>query len=161
MKRLIIIAILILLAISAYGQKAREIYQKYSGSDNVSAVYISPAMFRMIGSIPDIQTNEGSVNLAPVIKGMSGLYIIDSENKSINASIKADVDKFVASGKYELLMEAKESGQIMRMYVEGTPATVNSFVMISTEDDETTFICLDGNIDRSDLENLLAEKMKK
>ncbi|MBR5385474.1 MAG: DUF4252 domain-containing protein [Bacteroidales bacterium] len=160
MKRLTIILVLILLTICSFAQTAKDIYQKYSDSENVSAVYISPAMFRMIGKIPDLQVKGDTVNLASIIQNMSGMYLIDSENSAINSSIKADVGKFVASGKYELLMEAKDSGQVVRMYTEGSDTHVTSFVMISVEDNETTFICLNGNINRSDLDNLLANKVK-
>ena len=67
---------------------------------------------------------------------------------------------FQKSGKYELLMEAKDSGQTVKMYTVGNDVTVNSFVMIAKDGGETTFICIDGNMARSDLEKLLAEQMK-
>ena len=47
MKRIIIIATLLLASISAFAQSGKSIYQKYSDAENVSAVYISSAMFRM------------------------------------------------------------------------------------------------------------------
>ena len=57
-------------------------------------------------------------------------------------------------------MEAKDSGQTVRMYTVGNDVTVNSFVMIAKDGGETTFICIDGNMNRSDLEKLLAEQME-
>ena len=125
-----------------------------------SAVYVSPAMFKLIGKLPDIELNNGEVNFYPIIKSLTGLYIINSENAGINAQLYADVDKFIKSGKYELLMEAKDSGQTVKMYTVGNDVTVNSFIMIAKDGEETTFICIDGNMARSDLEKLLAEQMK-
>lgn len=157
MKRIILIAAMLLSAISAFAQDGKSIYQKYSDAEDVSAVYISPAMFRLIGRIPDLNIDEGNVNLTPVIQSLSGLYMIDSQNPAINASLKADAEKFVRNGRYELLMEAKDSGEIMRIYTIGTENIVNGFVMIADEGNETTFICLEGKMNRTDLEKLLAE----
>ena len=63
------------------------------------------------------------------------------------------------AGRYELLMEAKDSGETVRMYTLGTETVVNSFVMISVDGEETSFICIDGKMNRDDMEKLLAEKM--
>ena len=146
--------------INAFAQDGKSIYRKYSDEKNVSAVYVSPAMFRLIGRIPDIQAGDGNVNLTPVIQGLSGLYIISSENPEINEKLAKDVNKFIGSGTYELLMEAKDSGEKVTMYTCGDDKTVSSFVMLADEGTELTFICLDGKLNREQLEGLLAENMK-
>lgn len=161
MKRTIILAALLLTAISSFAQNGKSIYQKYSEADGVSAVYISPAMFRLIGKIPDLNVEGEDVNLAPIIQSLSGLYVINSENPKTNEALIRDAEKFVSSGQYELLMEAKDSGQTVSMYTVGTDKIVNGFVMIAREGDETTFIYLDGKMGRDDLDKLLAGKMKE
>ena len=62
MKRIIVILAALLLSISAFAQNGKSIYQKYSDADGVTAVYISPAMFRLIGTIPDLEVGEDKVN---------------------------------------------------------------------------------------------------
>lgn len=160
MKKIIAIAALLLGFISAFAQDGKSIYMKYSDEANVSAVYVSPAMFRLIGRIPDIQAGKDNVNLTPVIQGLSGLYIIDSENPDLNDKLAKDVKKFINSGTYELLMEAKEDGEKVTMYTCGNNETVTSFVMLAAEGSELTFICLDGKLDRKLLEDLMADQMK-
>ena len=159
MKKIIVIAVMLLSAIGAFAQDGKSIYQKYSDEDGVSAVYISPAMFRLIGKVPDLKVEDADVNLGPIIKSLSGLYIINSENPNVNATLKGEVDRLVKAGRYEMLMEAKDSGETVRMYTLGTESIVNSFVMVSEDGEETSFICLDGKMNRDDLEKLLAEKM--
>ena len=159
MKKIIVIAVMLLSAIGAFAQDGKSIYQKYSDEDGVSAVYISPAMFRLIGKVPDLKVEDADVNLGPIIKSLSGLYIINSENPNVNATLKGEVDRLVKAGRYEMLMEAKDSGETVRMYTLGTESIVNSFVMVSVDGEETSFICLDGKMNRDDLEKLLAEKM--
>lgn len=161
MKRIAILAALLLTTIASFAQNGKSIYQKYSEAEGVSAVYISPSMFRLIGKIPELSVEGEDINLAPVIQSLSGLYLIDSENPKINAELKAEAGRFVSSGRYELLMEAKDAGEIVRMYTVGDDKTVNGFVMIADEANETTFIYLDGKMNRDDLENLLAEQMKE
>lgn len=161
MKRLIILFFILLSTLDASAQTGKSIYQKYSGQENVSAVYISSAMFRMIGKIPDLKAGDDEVDLTPIIQKLSGFYIISSVNPSINENLQSEVKRFIANGRYELLMEAIDSGEIMRMYSVGSEKTVNSFVMFAIDGSETTFICLDGQMDRDQLEKVLAEEMKK
>ncbi len=157
MKRIILLAVLLLSALAASAQSGKSIYQKYSDAEGVSAVYISPAMFRLIGKIPDLEVGENHVNLAPLIRSLPGLYIISSENGRVNEKLSSEVSRFISNGRYELLMEAKDAGEVVRMYTVGTEKIVNSFVMVAAEGPETTFICLDGQMDRQELEGVLVE----
>jgi len=157
MKQLYILVAMLLMSISAFAQDGRSLYNKYSDFDNVEAVYISPAMFRLIGKIPDVEMNDESVNLGPIIKSLSGLYILSIKEDSIAQDLADDVNRFIKKGQYELLMEAKDSGEVTRMYTVGDDFTVNSFVMLAREGDEVNFICIDGNIPRDQLEDLIAK----
>ena len=116
-------------------------------------------MFRLIGRIPDLETREGNVNLTPVIRSLTGMYILNSENPDINGSLRSEVERFINSGKYELLMEAKDNGETVRMYTVGTEQLINGFVMLAAQADEVTFICLDGQMPREQFETLIAEQM--
>ena len=160
MKKLYILVAMLLLSITALAQDGRSLYNKYSDYDNVEAVYISPAMFRLIGKIPDMEVQDGSVNLGPIIKSLSGLYILSIKEDRIAQDLADDVNRFIKKGQYELLMEAKDNGEVMRMYTVGDDFIVNSFVMLAREADEVNFICLDGDIPRDQLENLIAEAAK-
>ena len=161
MKRIIILFAALLLTVSAFAQNGKSIYQKYSDAENVSAVYVSPAMFRLIGQIPDLEVGDDNVNLTPVIRSLSGLYILNSENETVNGSLRTDAERFINSGKYELLMEAKDSGEVVRMYTLGNDRTIEGFVMLAAEANEVTFICLDGQMPRKDFEALLSKEMNK
>ena len=157
MKQLYILVAMLMLSITAAAQDGRSLYNKYSDYDNVEAVYISPAMFRLIGKIPDVEMNDESVNLGPIIKSLSGLYILSIKQGAVADELAADVNHFIKKGQYELLMEAKDSGEVTRMYSVGDDFTVNSFVMLAREGDEVNFICIDGNIPRDQLEDLIAK----
>lgn len=159
MKRIILLFAALLLTCSAFAQNGKSIYQKYSDADNVSAVYVSPAMFRLIGRIPDMDMGDGNVNLSPIIRSLTGLYILNSENPTVNGNLRTDAERFIKSGKYELLMEAKDSGETIRMYTIGNDKLIEGFVMLAAESNEVTFICLDGQMPRKEFEELIAKQM--
>jgi hypothetical protein len=160
MKKFYILVAMLLLSVSALAQNGRSLYNKYSDHDEVEAVYISPAMFRLMGRIPDVQMEGESVNLGPIIKSLTGLYILTIPDGNLAADLAADVNHFIKKGQYELLMEAKDHGETTRMYTVGDEKIVNSFVLLSRDQDETNFICIDGAIPRDQLENLIAEAAK-
>ena len=155
MKKLIMIAIAALIGGSALAQDGKTIYNRYSEAEGVSAVYITPSMFKLMKRIPDIDLEGESVNLAPIIKNLTGMYIINSENPAVNDDIKRDVDRFIRRGDYEILLEAKEDGEVTRMYTMGPESTVTGFVVLTYEPAECSFICINGEIPRAALEELI------
>ncbi len=155
MKKLIMIALAALIGGSALAQDGKTIYNKYSEGQGVSAVYISPAMFKLMKRIPDIELEGENVNLGPIIKSLTGMYILNSENPDVNEDMKRDVDRFIRRGDYEMLLEAKEDGEVTRIYTMGPEATVTGFVLFTFEPDECSFICLNGEIPRAALEELI------
>ena len=157
MKQLYILVAMLLVSITAAAQDGRSLYNKYSDFENVEAVYISPAMFRLIGKIPDVEMNDESVNFGPIIKSLSGLYILSIKEGGIAEQLADDVNRFIRKGEYELLMEAKDNGEVTRMYTVGDDFTVNSFVLLSRDGSETNFICIDGTIPRDQLEDMIAK----
>ena len=160
MKKTIIIAFMLLLAVGAYAQEGKKLYNKYSDQEGVSAVYISPAMFKLVGQLPDINVdmaNGEKMDVAPLVRSFSGFYMLSFEQKSAaSAELYKEVTAMVNKGNFELLMEVKDSGSTIRMYTLGDEKTVSSFVCIINEDDETMFFSLEGSMDRSDLEKLIA-----
>lgn len=161
MKKFYILILMLLVSVSALAQNGRTLYNKYSDLPDVEAVYISPAMFRLIGKIPDVEMQDGSVNFGPIIKSLSGLYILNIPKSDAAARLADEVNHFVTKGHYELLMEAKDNGDVMRMYTVGDEKVVNSLVMLSLDGSETSFICLDGTMPREQLETLIAETAKE
>ena len=157
MKRLYVILILLAMSISAIAQDGRALYTKYSDLPGVEAVYISSAMFRLIGKIPEVEMNGEDVDLAPIIKSLKGFYILSTEDKAIGKDLYADVTKRLDRGEYELLMEAKEDGEVMRLYTAGDDFTVRSFIMLTRDASEVTFMGLDGEMPRDQLEEIIIQ----
>lgn len=160
MKKIIMIALALLLCVASFAQNNNTIYNKFSDKEGVSAVYVSQAMFRMIGKLPDLNMPEGDVNLAPIMKEMNGMYILDCENAAVIGELKSEVEKMVKKEKMELLLEVKEEGESVRIYTIGDAENITSFVMTTSEQDEFVFIGLSGKMSRKDVEKLLSSAAK-
>ena len=152
---------MLLIAVGAFAQEGKRLYNKYSDQESVSAVYISPAMFKLMGQLPDInvETADGKkMDMAPLVRSFSGFYMLSFEKKSAaSAELYKEVTSMVNKGSFELLMEVKDDGSTIRMYTLGDEKVVSSFVCIINEEDETMFFSLEGSMNRSDLEKLISD----
>ena len=126
MKKILFTLIAGLTALVASAQDYKSIYQKYSDDDRVTAVYISPAMFKMIGKIPEIRIEESDVDLSPMIKSMTGFYMLQTEDTSLAEKISKDVVKIVGGNKFETLMEVKDKGQKINILSLGDDEFIKS-----------------------------------
>ena len=163
MKRIIILAILLLSATIASAQEGKNLYNRYSGGKGVSAVYISPSMFKIIGKLPDLEmkTDDGnSINLAPLISTFQGFYMLDISNSTTAAAINKDAALMISKGRYELMMEVKDEGDTLQIYTSGDEKIIESFVFIASDEDSVQFICIDGEMNRSDIDNFIASLHK-
>ena len=160
MKRITAIAVMLLIAVGAFAQEGKRLYNKYSDQEGVSAVYISPTMFKLMGQLPDmnVETADGQkIDIAPLVRSFSGFYMLNFEKKSaVSTELYKEVTAMVDKGNFELLMEVKDSGSTIRMYTLGDEKVVSSFVCIINEDDQTMFFSLEGTMNRSDLEKMIA-----
>ncbi len=159
MRKIYIIAVLLLISLGASAQEGRNIYNKWSDSKGVSAVYISPSMFKMIGKLPELQIemDDGrNMDLAPLINSLSGFYMLDISDLSIADSVTADVRSMVSKSRYDLMMEVKDGGENVRIYTAGNDKIIESLVFFCSSSGDVQFICVDGTINRSDLEELIA-----
>ena len=117
-------------------------------------------MFKLMGQLPDInvETADGKkMDMAPLVRSFSGFYMLSFEKKSAaSAELYKEVTSLVNKGNFELLMEVKDDGSTIRMYTLGDEKVVSSFVCIINEEDETMFFSLEGSMNRSDIEKLIA-----
>ena len=129
----------------------------------MSAVYISPSMFKIIGKLPDLEmkTADGnSMNIASLISSFKGFYMLDISNPTIESAVTQDVASMISKGKYELMMEFKEKGETLQIYTSGNEKIIESFVFVASNEDGVQFICIDGEMKRSDIEKLIANSLK-
>ena len=159
MKKLFIIAATLLLGIFAHAQDGKSIYNKFSDEEGVSAVYISPSMFKLIGKLPEIEIGDNGekVDITPIVKTLKGFYLLSTENTRVVDRMNSDVKRLLGSSDYELMMEAKDNGETVRIYTDGDDSIIRSLVMMAMDGMKATFISMDGLINREALEKMLAK----
>lgn len=167
MKKTVIFIFAMFMAVAAFAQGGKELYNKYSGKDGVSSVYISPTMFEMIKQIPDIEIEGGgSFNLGELIKTFDGMYILDIENAEFVSEVEKSVETMVEKGRYKLLMEAVDGGDRVHIYIVQEGDTVTDFLMLASENGggsdggSTAVISVSAKMAMSELQKLLASAMQ-
>ena len=126
-------------------------FEKYADTKNVTYVYISKFMLRMVdaSSAPSVPGE----NTESLMKKLNGIQIISSENKNAIARLKADAQSIVKQGKYELLMQVDDDGDKVRIYHhEGKQQS--AVVMMVEEDDEYSVIVFSGTFTLDDVQKM-------
>ena len=123
-------------------------FEKYADAKNVTYVYISKYMLSMAGknatpSVPgvDIKTLAGK---------LTGIQIINTENKAAQAKLKNDVKGIISRDKYELLMQMNEDDSKVNIY--HCIAKQQSAVVMQVEDkEELTLMVFSGKFTLDDV----------
>lgn len=156
MKRFITLIIMVLLVIpAAIAKDRKKLYSEYSGRPGVSAVYISPAMFKLIRSIPDVQINDQDVNLSSIISSLEGMYILSTDSRDISYQLRRDVEKELTSGRYEMLMEAVEGKETTRIFMLNDGNRISDLILLSKDGDSTSFISITGQMSMDEVSKMI------
>ena len=123
-------------------------FEKYADAKNVTYVYISKYMLAMAGknatpSVPgvDIKTLAGK---------LTGIQIINTENKAAQAKLKNDVKGIISRDKYELLMQMNEDDSKVNIY--HCIAKLQSALVMQVEDkEELTLMVFSGKFTLEDV----------
>ena len=150
MKQIIIKTLLgIVVALGSLHANAQvKAFEKYADAKNVTYVYISKYMLSMAGknatpSVPgvDIKTLAGK---------LTGIQIINAENKAAQAKLKNDVKGIISRDKYELLMQMNEDDSKVNIY--HCIAKQQSAVVMQVEDEEElTLMVFSGKFTLADV----------
>ena len=162
MKKLFTIAAVLLLGTLAHAQDSKTIYNKFSDEKGVSAVYISPSMFKMIGKLPEIEIGDNGekVDITPIVNTLKGFYLLNTSDDGIVRRLNNDVKNLLGKGSFELMMEAKNDGETIRIYTDGDDNIIRSLVMMALSGSEATFLSMDGLINREALEQMIARSRR-
>ncbi len=157
MKKIIILllAFAVSMVSSAAQNSKKKIYSEYSGKPGVSAVYISPAMFKLIKTVPDIEINSQEVNFSRFIRTLEGMYILNTSDQDIASRLAKDVESELHYGKHELLMEAIEENQTTRIYIVQNDSIVSDLILLSRDGHSTSYISITGEMPLDELSKMI------
>jgi len=143
-----IILCVAMMALSLQANAQVKEFEKYADTKNVTYVYISKFMLRMVGkgSSPSVP----GVNTQSIMNKLNGIQIISSEEKTSAARLKAETQNIIKQGKYELLLQVDEDDEKVHIYHrEGKQQSV--VVMLSDDDGEVSVIVFSGTFTLEDV----------
>ncbi len=143
-----IVLCMAMMALSLQANAQVKEFEKYADTKNVTYVYISKFMLRMVGkgSSPSVP----GVNTQSIMNKLNGIQIISSEEKTSAARLKAETQSIIKQGKYELLLQVDEDDEKVNIYHrEGKQQSV--VVMLSDDDGEVSVIVFSGTFTLEDV----------
>lgn len=144
--RIILCVAMMMLNLQANAQVKE--FEKYADTKNVTYVFISKYMLRMVGkaSYPSVP----GVNTQSIMNKLNGIQIISSEEEAATARLKTETQSIIKQGKYELLMQVDENDEKVRIYHrEGKQQS--AVVMMADEDGEFSVIVFSGTFTLEDV----------
>jgi len=169
MKKLVLIITLSAISLAMFSQKSPvdEIFDRYSGKEGFTSVYISSRMFSLLARID--KEDDDFQNLVTRIKGIRILSIDSAMNVSRLNFAAELLPKLKRSGFEELMTVREKDGEVWFMIREAggriaelimvTGGHGSSVVSITGDLDLKTIASLSGSMGIEELEGL--EKVKK
>jgi hypothetical protein len=128
-----------------------DLFEKYSGKDGFTTIYISSKMFSMFGSL-DLE-DEDLNNLMNRLKSIRILTVEDSLlNKKIN--FYNEISKKLDFSVYEELMVVKEGNKTTKFLVKQSGNTISELLVISGGMGSNAFISIRGDLDLKNISNI-------
>ena len=144
--RILLVVAMVVTSLQANAQV--KAFEKYADMKNVSYVYISKYMLSMAGK--NAAPSVPNVNMKSLTSKLTGIQLINSDEKAARTKLKNDVSSIITRDKYTLLMQVKEDGDKVDIYYHVDKRN-SAVVMLVEEDDEVNVIVFSGTFTLDDV----------
>ena len=151
-KALIVMLLTFLISVSAMSQKdpVDRIFDKYSGQEGYTTVYISSKMFSLFAEIdPDDQ------ELQDMMNGLKSIRILASDDSDESGgdgiNFYKEVMKDLAVEKYEELMVVKDGNQDLKFLIREENGKIVELLLVGGGDGDNVLISIRGIIDMKNI----------
>ena len=154
MKKLFIISVMVFLFVPMNAQNAAvdKLFEKYSGMEGYTSVYISSKMFSLVA---DMDT--GDEDLQNLVKGLKSIKILasdDEEGSQGNVNFYREIISELPLSQYEELMVVKEKDQDIKFLVREEGDQIVELLMIIGGTEDNALISIQGIIDLKTISKL-------
>ena len=139
MKRIVIIALAMLVMVTASAQEA--IFKKYAGKDGVSVVNISKSMLGLMSG-----TAGGNKKVKDLANKLERIRILTCENHKLVGKVKKDAMEYVGKKGYEELMSTQEGGEMVYILQHPMGGNNYEYVVLSIEKNEVHVVNIIGHL---------------
>jgi len=134
---------------------ADALFDKYSGQDGYTSVYITQHMF---GLFADVETEEDESGFMDLVKNLDCIKIlaVDDESKELNLQVNfyEEIMNDFPKGVYDELMVVKKKDQDVKFYVLKEGKKIVELLMIVGGVDDNALISIQGDIDLKTISKL-------
>ncbi len=156
MKTVILMALSAILIATATAQSpADKVFDKYSGLDGFTTVYVSSAMFDLFRQMQE-ESPELKDEMDEAISGLNAIKILTYEvpENGQNIDFIGEVLKDFPKGKYTELMVLKEKDTDMKFLIDEVDGKIQELLLLSKSPDESFLITIQGDIDMKNIAKL-------
>ncbi|MDA3780989.1 MAG: DUF4252 domain-containing protein [Bacteroidales bacterium] len=151
MKKIIVsIFILILFGgtLSAQNSTVDKLFDKFSGQEGYTSVYISSYMFSMFSEV-EYEDKE----MDKLVNKLKSIKILAADNIS-TAQFQKDIIEKLPLTEYEQLMVVKEKGENVTFYINENNGLIIELLLITLGEEDNAIICIQGDIDLKNISKL-------
>ncbi len=152
MKKTVFIFALILapLLVNAQGSPVDKLFEKYSGLEGYTSVYISRYMFSLFANI---ETEDKEME--NILGKLTGIRILASE-KAQNTGVNffTEVMRDLPAHEYEELMVVREKDQDFKFLIREKEGIITELLMVAGGASNNALISIQGNIDLATISKL-------
>ena len=157
MKKIALITLAAMMAVSMSAQSGKQLYKKYFDRDGVETVHLSGFLLRTAGKLATVDMD--GRDFSKFARSLKGMYVISAETPETRVALGADIRKIIRNEDLESLMEANSDGQKVMMYINGKGDDVTELAIVTLGEDDVTFVGIEGRMSRAELEQWVAEEM--
>lgn len=152
---LLIVSLMIFPLLMNAQSPADEMFDKYSGQDGFTSVYITQHMFSLFA---DIETDEDEDGFIELVKGLKCIKIVsvDDESPEMNSQVNFydEMMQDFPKGKYEELMVVKKKDQDVKFYILKEGDKISELLMIVGGIKDNAMISIQGDINLKTISKL-------
>jgi len=156
MKKIALLALTAMMAVTMSAQSGKQLYKKYFDRDGVETVHLSGFLLRTAGRAATVDLD--GRDFSKFARSLKGLYVITAQTADTRAALGADIRKIIRKGDMESLMEANSDGQKVMMYISGDNDYVTELAIVTLDEDAVSLVSLEGRMPRADIERWAEEE---
>jgi len=156
MKRIFLGGMLIMFALLAMAQTSAvdKVFDKYSGKDGYTTVYISSFMFNMLNSL---ETDDPEYNeFKKATSGINSIKILTQDGGNSEA-FGAELLKMLPRSEYQEMMVVKDQDEDVLFLAREEGGRITEFLLIVSGGGEDVLIAIQGDIDLESLSKIASD----
>lgn len=148
MKNILLLAILFFSILTkAQETTANKFFDKYSGKEGYTSIYITQYMFELFAKVADDQEDKEFKEITSKLTAIKILTIDSALNVSNNRSFDSEISSLLPKNDYKELMIIKEGKQTVKFLINEKNNKISEFLMIVYGEGDPVLIFLEGDID--------------